>query len=106
GAEVPTRRPWAPPPLDLPLAHDVIARTRVARILKAYRDIPAADIPAVALTLVKLAQLAADVPEIKELDLNPLLADEAGIIALDARVAVAPCGPTPRRYAAPARLAI
>src|SRR5690606_18951313 len=44
---------------------------------------------AIALVLTKLSQLAADVPEIKELDLNPLLADEAGVIVLDARVAVA-----------------
>jgi acetyltransferase len=78
------------PPLDLKLARDLMARTRVARILKAYRDVPAVDQDAVALVLVKLAQLAADVPEIRELDLNPLLADEHGLIAVDGRVAVAP----------------
>ena len=104
--EVTNDRALALPPLDLPLAHDMIARTRVARILKAYRGIPAADAGAVALILVKLAQLAADVPEIRELDLNPLLADESGVVALDARVAVAPCGPPPRRCAAHPRLAI
>ncbi len=78
------------PPLDLRLAHDLISRTRVSRILKAYRDVPAADERAVALVLVKLAQLAADVPQIRELDINPLLADRDGVIAVDARVAVAP----------------
>ena len=78
------------PPLDLELAHDLIARTRVSRVLKAYRNVPAADTNAVALVLVKLAQLAADLPEVRELDLNPLLADETGVIAVDARVSVAP----------------
>ena len=78
------------PPLDLELARDLIARTRVSRVLKAYRNVPAADNDAVALVLVKLAQLAADLPEIRELDINPLLADETGVIAVDARVAVAP----------------
>jgi acetyltransferase len=78
------------PPLDLALAHGLIARTRVARILKAYRNVPAADETAIALVLVKLAQLAADFPEIREIDLNPLLVDETGVIAVDARVAVAP----------------
>jgi acetyltransferase len=78
------------PPLDLKLAGELIARTRVARVLKAYRDVPAADQRAIALVLVKLAQLAADLPEVRELDLNPLLADEHGLIALDARIAVAP----------------
>src|SRR5690606_17543378 len=58
--------------------------------LKAYRDVPAADERAVALVLVKLAQLAADVPQIRELDINPLLADHEGVIAVDARIAVAP----------------
>jgi acetyltransferase len=78
------------PPLDLKLAGALVARTRVARVLKAYRDVPAVDEEAVALVLVKLAQLAADLPEVRELDLNPLLADEHGLLALDARIAVAP----------------
>ena len=78
------------PPLDLELAHSLIARTRVSRVLNAYRDVPAADTDAVGLLLVKLAQLAADVPELRELDLNPVLADQNGLIAIDARIAVAP----------------
>lgn len=54
---------------------------------------PEANIDAVAETLVKLSTLSADVPEIRELDLNPLLADENGVIAMDARVVVAPVPP-------------
>ena len=81
-------RALALPPLDLSLARDLIERTRVVRVLRNYRDVPEADIDAVALTLVKLAQLSADVPEIRELDLNPLLADEYGVVAMDARVVV------------------
>lgn len=78
------------PPLDLQLAHDLIERTRVSRLLPAYRDVPAVKQDAVALVLVKLAQMATDIPEIHELDINPLLADETGVTAVDARVAVAP----------------
>jgi len=62
----------------------------VSHVLKAYRDVPAADVDAVELLLVKLAQLAADLPELRELDLNPVLADQNGLIAVDARIAVAP----------------
>jgi acetyltransferase len=92
------------PPLDLRLARDLIGRTRVARILKAYRDVPAVDQDALALVLVRLAQLASDIPEVLELDLNPLLADEVGILAVDARVGVGPAPkPTPAR---PWRMAI
>jgi acetyltransferase len=76
------------PPLDLRLAHELIDRTRVSRRLKAYRGMPAVDERAVALTLVKLAQLAADIPEIRQLSLNPLLADRHGVVAVDARVVV------------------
>jgi acetyltransferase len=78
------------PPLDLELARELIGRTRVSRVLKAYRDVPAADVDAIELLLVKLAQLAADLPELRELDLNPVLADQNGLIAVDARMAVAP----------------
>ena len=76
------------PPLDLQLANDLIARTRVSRLLPAYRDVPAVKPDAVAIVLVRLAQMAADMPEIRELDINPLLADENGVMAVDARVAV------------------
>jgi acetyltransferase len=78
------------PPLDLGLARELISRTRVSRLLKAYRNVKAADEIALALTLVKLAQLAADLPQVREVDLNPLLVDHEGVIALDARVAIAP----------------
>jgi acetyltransferase len=77
------------PPLDLRLAEELIERTRVYRRLS--RDIgdrPALD--AVALTLVKLAQLSADIPEICELDLNPIIADGEGAIVLDARARITP----------------
>ncbi|MDB5565724.1 MAG: family acetyltransferase [Tardiphaga sp.] len=76
------------PPLDLPLARDLIGRTRVSRLLRAYRDVPAVAPDAVALVLVKLAQMAADLPDIRELDINPLLADEHGVLALDVRVSI------------------
>jgi acetyltransferase len=88
--EVINDKSLALPPLDMNLAASLIARTRVSRILKAYRDVPAADERAIQLVLVKLAQLAADIPEIRELDINPLLADSNGVIAVDTRIAVAP----------------
>ena len=76
------------PPLDLQLARSLIERTRVSRLLRAYRDVPAVKPDAVAMVLVKLAQMAADIPEIRGLDINPLLADEAGVLAVDARVVI------------------
>ena len=78
------------PPLDLMLAHDLIAGTRVYRMLEGYRDKKGADLDAIAMALVRLSQLVTDFPEIRELDINPLLADEHGVIALDARMRVRP----------------
>ncbi len=74
------------PPLNARLARELIARTRVHRLLLGYRESAPADMAALERALVGLSQLAADVPEILELDVNPLLADRDGVIALDARV--------------------
>ena len=76
------------PPLDLQLARSLIERTRVSRLLRAYRDVPAVKEDAVAMVLVKLSQMAADIPDIHELDINPLLADKSGVLAVDARIAI------------------
>jgi len=74
------------PPLNEPLARALVARTRVARLLAAWRDTPAADLPAIYRVLAAVSQLLADLPELAELDINPLLADDAGVVALDARI--------------------
>ena len=96
GVEVVNDKALALPPLNAALAHDLIARTRIAAQLRGYRNRPPVDLDAVADVLVGLAQLAADHPAIAELDINPLLADPRGVIALDARVRVSdPAGAVP-----------
>lgn len=77
-------------PLDMNLAHAMIAETRVSKLMAGYRNRPPVNEYEVALTLCKLSQLACDVPEIRELDLNPIVADHEGVICLDARVRIAP----------------
>jgi len=104
--EIVNDKALALPPLDLTLARELIARTRVARLLRAYRNVKAADEAAVALVLVKLAQLAADLPQVREVDINPLLADDQGVLALDARVAIAPAERIRRGPAGHPRFAI
>ncbi len=90
--EVVRDRAVALPPLNMAIAERLIGRTRVSRLLRGYRDRPRADLEAVKLTLLKVAQLAADFAEVSELDINPLLADDKGVVALDARVVVKPSG--------------
>jgi acetyltransferase len=82
-------RAVALPPLNLALAEDLIARTRIARLLEGYRDHPPADRAALRLALTQVSQLIADLPEVIELDINPLLVDQRGVVALDARLKVA-----------------
>jgi acetyltransferase len=77
------------PPLDLNLARDLMRQTRVWRLLQGYRDRAAADTGRIADVLVRLSHLVARHPEIREIDINPLLADDKDVVALDARVRVA-----------------
>ena len=76
------------PPLDVELARDLMQQTRIYKLLEGYRDRPAADLDAIADTLVRLSQLVVDCPALRELDINPLLANESGVIALDARIRI------------------
>lgn len=76
------------PPLNSVLAKAMIEKTRVAKLLAGYRDRPPANRLAIAEVLVALSDMIIDLPEIAELDINPLLADAQGVIALDARIVV------------------
>jgi len=84
--EVIADRAVALPPLNRVLARDLVSRTRVAKLLQGYRGRAPADIDAVCDVLVALSRMQADLPELAELDINPLWADDQGVIALDARV--------------------
>ena len=89
------------PALDVELARDLVEQTRIVKLLKGYRDQPPANLDAIADTLVRLSQLVIDCPAVRELDINPLLADNNGVVALDARIRIEPreanqTGPNPR----------
>lgn len=88
--EIVRDKAMALPPLNRVLAEDMIRRTRISRLLEGYRGRRGADFDAIAGTLMALGDLAADLPEVAELDINPLWADHSGVIALDARVRVRP----------------
>lgn len=91
--EVINDKALALPPLNLTLARELMSQTRISRQLQGYRDQPPAALDEIALTLVRLSQLVADLDEVMEIDINPLLADETSAIALDARVRVAASQP-------------
>ena len=91
--EVMADRAVALPPLNVPLAKALVARTRVARLLAGWRDTPAVDEASVHHVLVALSQLIAEIPEIAELDINPLIVNFEGAVALDARIRLSAQGP-------------
>ncbi|MCG8370681.1 MAG: bifunctional acetate--CoA ligase family protein/GNAT family N-acetyltransferase [Proteobacteria bacterium] len=76
------------PPLNHRLARDLVARTRVSKLLGAHRNVAAIDESALIDTLLAVSALACELPWVREMDLNPLIADDSGIVAVDARIIV------------------
>jgi acetyltransferase len=96
--EVLRDRSVALPPLNEILVDDMIRGTRIARMLGDFRNLPAVDRAALRSVLVRISEIACEMPEIVELDVNPLIADENGVVALDARVVLRPVDPDRRRH--------
>ena len=93
--EVMADRAIALPPLNITLAKALVSRTRVSKLLAGFRDTPKVDEAALHGVLIAVSQLLAEIPEIAELDINPLIVNFEGAIALDARIrlsAKAPAG--------------
>ncbi len=86
-------RALALPPLNTPLALAQMQRSRIAQQLQGCRDEPAADVNGIAQVLVAVSQLLAEVPELAELDINPLLANPEGVWMRGARVRVSAACP-------------
>ncbi|GAA2818543.1 acetyltransferase [Aminobacter aminovorans] len=78
------------PPLDDVLAGDLIDQTRIGRLLAGFRDRKPADRQSIVAALNGLSQMIVDFPCLVSMDINPLLADQAGVTALDARIVIEP----------------
>jgi acetyltransferase len=81
------------PPLNPVLAHELMQRTRVHRLLAGYRNVPAADMEALVKILVGVSRMACALPWLKEMDLNPVLAHPGGAVIADARAVIDPAQP-------------
>jgi len=88
GAELFKDRTIGFPPLNERLAFQMIESLKIYPLLKGYRGKPPVNIEKLIEILIRLSYLAADYPEIAELDINPLLISQSGAIALDARIVV------------------
>jgi acetyltransferase len=74
------------PPLNAELAQGMVERTRARKLLGAYRGMAPADRAALERVLLAVSDLACELPELRELDINPVLVDEHGAVAVDARI--------------------
>jgi acetyltransferase len=97
--EVLRDRAVALPPLDEVIIEGMVARTRVARTLKRFRNMPAVDEEALEQVLLRVSEMVCELPEIREMDINPLIIDERGLVAVDARIKVDLAEPGSDRYA-------
>jgi acetyltransferase len=86
--EIMRDRAVALPPLNEFIIKDLISRTRVAKLLEAFRNMPAVNADAIESLLLKVSAMVCELPHIQELDINPLIVDEEGVIAVDARVVI------------------
>ncbi len=74
------------PPLNRLLIRRLMEETRVFKLLAGYRNRPPADMAALEQLLLQLSQLAVDIPEIAELDINPVLIKDGKPVVVDARI--------------------
>jgi acetyltransferase len=87
------------PPLNMTLARELVQRTRAWKLLQGYGGVPPANLDEICLALMKVSQMIVDIPEITELDINPLFADAQGVLALDVRIQVNAAPPVTHRLA-------
>jgi len=74
------------PPLNAYMVEQMIAKTKAAKYLQAFRQLPPANKKALIDVLLNVSTMVSELPEILELDINPLIVDEHGVMAVDARI--------------------
>ncbi|ODU57138.1 MAG: GNAT family N-acetyltransferase [Comamonadaceae bacterium SCN 68-20] len=82
------------PPLNQFLARRLIERSRVAQTLGEWRGANAVDHAALEQVLLRVSEMACALPQLREMDINPLIVDEHGTVAVDARIVVTEIGQT------------
>ncbi|MBI5891033.1 MAG: bifunctional acetate--CoA ligase family protein/GNAT family N-acetyltransferase [Nitrosomonadales bacterium] len=92
-------RAVALPPLNHFLVKDLIQGTHIARMLGHFRNMLPAKIEALEDVLLRVSEMVCELPLLKEMDINPLILDESGALAADARVVVEYRQPSADRYA-------
>ncbi len=86
------------PPLNQFLARCLIERARVAETLGDWRGAAAVDMDALEQVLLRVSEMVCELPQLREMDINPIIVDETGAVAVDARIVVDNAPPSARNY--------
>ncbi|MBE0549074.1 MAG: bifunctional acetate--CoA ligase family protein/GNAT family N-acetyltransferase [Rubrivivax sp.] len=86
------------PPLNQFLARRLIERSRAAGMLGEWRGAPPADVQALEHLLLRVSEMVCALPQLREMDINPVIVDEDGALAVDARIVVDDAPQTPGSY--------
>jgi acetyltransferase len=86
------------PPLNQFLARRLIDRSRVADTLGDWRGATPANREALEQVLLRVSEMVCELPQLREMDINPIIVDESGAVAVDARIVVENAPPTMRNY--------
>ncbi|MCK0508306.1 bifunctional acetate--CoA ligase family protein/GNAT family N-acetyltransferase [Aromatoleum anaerobium] len=87
------------PPLNHYLVRDLIKSSRVSVLLGEFRNMPPVNMESLEFVLLRVSEMVCELPWITELEINPLIVDENGAVAVDARVTVENVSPSVDRYA-------
>ena len=74
------------PPLNQFLARRLVERSRVAETLGEWRGAPAVDMEAIEQLLLRVSEMVCELPQLREMDINPIIVDESGAVAVDALI--------------------
>jgi len=92
-------RALAMPPLNSYLVRRMIRSTKAAKYLEEFRGLPKANMKALQDAILRVSEMVCELPGIEEMDINPLIVDEHGVVAVDARVVVRKVEPGQQPYA-------
>ena len=86
------------PPLNNFLVRDLIRSSRVAPLLDEFRNMPAVDMDALELVMLRVSEMVCELPWIQQMEINPLIVDENGAVAVDCRIIVDNVSPAADQY--------
>lgn len=86
--EIMKDRTLALPPLNKYIAEQLIAHTRIAKLLGKFRNMPAVNLNMIVNILLRVSEMVCELPYIKEMDINPLIVNDQAAVVVDARIVI------------------